>query len=215
MSLQAQNTADLAVLNAPESAEAEAFRALRANIKFAGGADAPRVILLADTGAGATRPTVAANLAAALALAGDPTLLIDADLRQPSLHRLFGVPNDAGLATYLSAGGAGALPIVATSVPNLRLLPAGPTPPNPAELLAANSFRAALAAAREGATFVIIDAPTVTDLADALSIAAVADGTLLIVRAGHTRRPAAQRAKEQLERVGANLLGVVLTDAKG
>ena len=206
---------DLAVLTAPESAEAEAFRALRATIKFAGGADAPRVILLADTGAGATRPTIAANLAAALALAGDPTLLIDADLRQPSLHRIFGTPNDAGLATYLGAGATGALPIVATRVPNLSLLPAGSTPPNPAELLAANSFRTALAAAREGATFVIIDAPTVTDLADALSIAAVADGTLVIVRAGHTRRPAAQRAKEQLERVGANLLGVVLTDAKG
>ncbi|HEY8598772.1 MAG TPA: CpsD/CapB family tyrosine-protein kinase [Thermomicrobiales bacterium] len=205
----------LAVLAAPESAEAEAFRALRANIKFAGGEDPPRVILLADTGAGPTRPTVAANLAAALALAGDATLLIDADLRQPSLHRLFGTANDAGLATYLAGGRGGALPTVATGVPNLDLLPAGPTPPNPAELLAANGFRAALAAAREGATFVIIDAPPVTTLADALSIAAVADGTLLIVRAGHTRRPAAQRAKEQLERVGANLLGVILTDAKG
>ena len=213
MSTNVVATLDLAVLNAPESAEAEAFRALRANIKFAGGADAPRVILLADTGAGATRPTVAANLAAALALAGDATLLIDADLRQPSLHRLFGAANEAGLATYLAGGAGGALPTVATGVPGLTLLPAGPPPPNPAELLTANVFRATLAAAREGATFVIIDAPPVTALADALSIAAVADGTLLIVRAGHTRRPAAQRAKEQLERVGAKLLGVVLTDA--
>ena len=214
MSLQGQNTPDLAVLSAREGAEAEAFRTLRANIKFAGGEGAARAILLADTGAGAARPTVAANLAAALALAGDATLLIDADLRQPSLHRLFGTANDAGFATYLSGGGGGALPTVATGVSNLTLLPAGPTPPNPAELLASERFRAALAVAREGATFVIIDAPPVTALADALAIAAMADGTLLIVRAGHTRRPAAQRAKEQLGRVGARLLGVVLTDAK-
>jgi non-specific protein-tyrosine kinase len=204
---------DLAVLNAPESPEAEAFRALRANIKFAGGEIPPRAILLADAGAGAERPVIAANLAAALAQAGDPTLLIDADLRQPSLHRLFGLGNDEGISTFLRDG-RGTLPLVPTAVPNLTLLTAGPTPPGPAELLASDRFRLLLALAREAAAFVIIDAPPVTAVADALAIAAAADGTLLIVRAGKTRRPAAQRAKEQLLRVGANLLGVVLTGAK-
>jgi capsular exopolysaccharide synthesis family protein len=203
----------LATLSAPDSPAAEAFRALRANIKFAGGEGSPRVILLADTGSGAARPTTAANLAIALAQAGDPTILIDADLRQPGLHRLLGVPGDAGLATFLRETGAEP-PLVPTSVPGLRLLPAGPIPPNPAELLASDRFRSLLAWAREAATFVIIDAPPVTAVSDALAIAAIADGTLLIVRAGHTRRPAAQRAKEGLERVGATLLGVVLTDTK-
>lgn len=207
----------LATLSAPDSPAAEAFRALRANIKFAGGEHPPRVILLADTGAGAARPAVAANLALALAQAGDPTILIDADLRQPGLHRLLGVAGDAGVSTFLREGGAEpplVPPLVPTGVPGLRLLPAGPTPPNPAELLASDRFRALLAWAREAATFVIIDAPPVTAVSDALAIAAIADGTLLIVRAGHTRRPAAQRAKEGLERVGANILGVVLTDTK-
>jgi non-specific protein-tyrosine kinase len=203
----------LVTLSAPESPAAEAFRALRANIKFATEAHPPRVILLADTGAGAARPTVAANLAIALAQAGDPTILIDADLRQPGLHRLLGVPGDAGVSTFLRETGEEP-PLVPTGVPGLRLLPAGPTPPNPAELLASDRFRALLARAREIATFVIIDAPPVTAVADALAIAAIADGTLLVVRAGHTRRPAAQRVKEGLERVGANILGVVLTDAK-
>ena len=206
-------TQALATLSAPDSPQAEAFRALRANIKFAGGENAPRVILLADTGSGAARPAVAANLAIALAQAGDPTILIDADLRQPGLHRLLGVAGDAGVSTFLRETGE-LPPLVPTSVPGLRLLPAGTVPPNPAELLASDRFRALLAWAREAATFVIIDAPPVTAVADALAIAAVADGTLLIVRAGHTRRPAAQRAKEGLERVGANLLGVVLTDTK-
>ncbi len=210
----ASHPSDLAVLTAPTSAEAEAFRTLRANIKFAGDGTPPQVILLADTGAGATRPAVAANLAAALALAGDDTLLIDADLRHPSLHQLFNVSNERGLATTLSDPAAVPLPASATAVEHLQLLPAGPTLSNPAELLASDRFRALLALAREQATFIVIDAPPITAVADALTIAPSADATLLIVRAGHTRRPAAQRAKEQLERVGAHLLGVVLTDAK-
>jgi capsular exopolysaccharide synthesis family protein len=208
---------DLAVLTRPDSPEAEAFRALRASVKFShtGGDQPARSILLADAGAGAERPAVAANLAAALALAGDATLLIDADLRRPTLHALFDLPNDDGVATYLrgAPGRDGALPVQATAVPNLLLLPAGPPPPDPAELLASDRFRILLALAREAAAFVIVDAPPVTAVADALSVAAAVDGVLLIVRSGRTRRTAAQRAKEQLLRVGANLLGVVLTHA--
>ena len=213
---------DLAVLARPDSAEAEAYRALRANIKFAGGSDGrgehpARSILLADAGAGDERPAIAANLACALAAAGDPTLLLDADLRRPSLHALFGLPNEEGVSTFLRGGSTGrdaTLPLRPTAVPGLTLLPAGPPPPDPAELLAADRFRVLLALARDAAAFVIVDAPPVTAVADALAVAAAVDGVLLIVRAGRTRRAAAQRAKEQLLRVGANLLGVVLTDAK-
>jgi capsular exopolysaccharide synthesis family protein len=203
---------DLAMLSQPTSPVAEAFRALRANLKFAGGEQPPRVILIADTGTGEGRALVAANLAVALAQAGDTTLLIDADLRQSRQHEVFGVANAAGVSTFLRGEGE-ALPIAATAVPNLSLIPAGPQPSNPAELLAAARAPAAWDCAREAATFVIIDAPPISAVADALALAAVADGVLLVVRAGKTRRPAAQRVKEQLERVGANMLGVVLTDA--
>lgn len=202
---------DLAILG--DGPAAEAFRALRANVKFAGGEHPARVVLLADAGVGEVRPTVAANLAVALAQAGDTTLLIDADLRRPSQHAIFSAANDRGVATFLRGTDA-TLPTLTTAIPNLILLPAGPPPPGPAELLAADRFRLLLALARESATFVIIDAPPVSAVADALGIAVAADGVLLLVRAGHTRRTAAQRAKEQLLRVGANLLGVVLTDAK-
>ena len=99
-------------------------------------------------------------------------------------------------------------------MPNLSLLPAGPTPPNPAELLSSARSPILLARAREAATFVILDAPPISAIADALALATIVDGVLLVVRAGKTRRPAAQRAKDQLERVGANILGVVLTDPK-
>jgi capsular exopolysaccharide synthesis family protein len=191
---------------------AEAFRALHANLQFASGHNPPRAILLADTGTGEGRALVAANLAVALAQAGDATLLIDADLRQGRQHEHFGVSNAAGVSTYLRGEGE-ALPIAATAVPNLSLLPAGPTPPNPAELLAAAGGPRLLARAREAATFVIRDAPPVSAVADALALATIADGVLLVVRAGKTRRPAAQRVKDQLTRVGATILGVVLTDA--
>lgn len=204
---------DLAVLEQPDSPAAEAFRALRANVKFASPERPARSILLADAAINPERPTIAANLAAALAAAGDTTLLIDADLRRPSQHAIFGVANDQGVATFLRERAA-TLPVVATAVPGLALLPAGPTPPDPAELLASDRFRILLALARETAEYVIVDAPPVTAVADALAVAAAVDGVLLIVRAGRTRRAAAQHAKEQLLRVGANLLGVVLTDAK-
>jgi capsular exopolysaccharide synthesis family protein len=200
------------MLSQPTSPMAEAFRALRANLKFAGGDNPPRAILLADTGTGEGRALVAANLAVAIAQAGDPTLLIDADLRQSRQHELFGVSNAAGVSTYLRGEGE-TLPIAATAVPNLSLLPAGPTPPNPAELLSSARSPVLIARAREAATFVILDAPPISAIADALALATIADGVLLVVRAGKTRRPAAQRAKDQLERVGANILGVVLTDA--
>jgi capsular exopolysaccharide synthesis family protein len=168
--------------------------------------------LLADTGTGEGRALVAANLAVALAQAGDTTLLIDADLRQSRQHELFGVSNASGVSTFLRGEGE-SLPIVATAVPNLSLLPAGPTPPNPAELLAGARSPIMLARAREAATFVILDAPPLSAIADALALGTIADGVLLVIRAGKTRRPAAQRVKDQLERVGANILGVILTDA--
>lgn len=204
---------DLTVLGQPDGPAAEAFRALRANVKFAGGEHPARSILLAGAEVDPERPLVAANLATALAAAGDTTLLIDADLRRPAQHAIFGVPNDDGVALFLRGRDA-ALPIRATAVPGLSLLPSGPTPPDPAELLASDRFRILLALARETAEYVIVDAPPVTAVADALAVAAAVDGVLLLVRAGRTRRAVAQRAKEQLLRVGANLLGVVLTDAK-
>ncbi|HEX5504906.1 MAG TPA: hypothetical protein VFW96_19970, partial [Thermomicrobiales bacterium] len=110
---------DLAVLARPDSPEAEAYRALRASIKFAGGERPARSILLADAGAGDERATIAANVATALAAAGDATLLIDADLRRSAQHRIFGVANDEGVSTFLRGRGDALLPLTPTVVPGL------------------------------------------------------------------------------------------------
>uniref|UniRef100_A0A831TGD0 Capsular exopolysaccharide family protein n=1 Tax=Thermorudis peleae TaxID=1382356 RepID=A0A831TGD0_9BACT len=189
----------LAVVAEPTSPEAEAYRSLRAAIVFAGG----------------DSPLVAANLAAALALAGDRVALVDANLRTPRLHGLLGRSNDAGLAEWLCSHDPEApLPLVATAYDRLLFVPAGSLSPagavNPADLLSQPRFAAFLEKVCREVAYTVIDTAPAPDFGDALAIAPRVDGVVLLVRSGHTRRTAAQSAKQALERVGARLLGVVM-----
>jgi non-specific protein-tyrosine kinase len=210
-------SSDLVLISDPQSQAAEAYRALRVNIQFASPDHPLRTILATSAGPDDGKSTTLANLAAALAETGAPTLLVDADLRRPSLHTIFGLPNDSGLTSLMLAGAAAptaeALPIQQTSVPNLRLLPSGPLPPNPAELLASRRMADLLALLAEQATYVLFDTPPVLAVADATVLASRVDGVLLVVRAGKTRRDLALKARKTLEQVKANLIGAVLTDA--
>lgn len=213
--------ADLAVLTAPTSPAAEAYRSLRSTVKFANVDPPVRTLLIADAGTDGQHSTVAANLAAALALGGDSVVLVDAGLRKPTLHGFFGLANGDGLAEWLAAGDPGQpLPLVTTGIAGLRLLPAGHTPAAvaggaaAADLLTGDRSAHLLALLRDEADFVVIDAPPLADYGDALAIAARADATLLLVRSGKTKRVAAQRAKDALDRVGARILGAVLTDTR-
>jgi non-specific protein-tyrosine kinase len=155
-----------------------------------------------------------ANLAIALAEGGRRVIVIDADLRRPSMHSLFGVDHPEGL-TNLLVGDQMQLPLVDTASPGVRLLASGPVPTNPLEVLASRRFDQALALARAQADFVLVDTAPAGALADAAVLAPRLDGMLLVVSAGRTKRDLARRAREQLERVNANLLGVVLTDVRG
>lgn len=207
------------MLTDPRSPAAEAYRALRVNIQFASPDKPLRTILATSTSPEDGKSTTLANLAIALAEAGAATLLVDCDLRRPSLHTLFGVANEQGLTSLILAGAAGvaptlaALPIVPTAVENLHLLPSGPIPPNPAEVLASRRMSDLLVLLAERATYVLIDSPPVIAVADAAVLAPRVDGVLLVVRAGKTRRDLAVKARKMLEQVQARLLGVVLTDA--
>ncbi len=220
----------LVMLSEPDGAAAEAYRTLRTNLRFdphAGDGGGGHVYLLADSGGVGDRAAVVANLGVACALAGERVIVVDADLR--------GVPNAGSLSALFGQGGAAegiatailgpdeehrtiVLPVVETGVANLLLLPAGghghpPGGANPADLLGAEAFGVLLAALRAQADIVLIDAPPVADVADSRAIAARVDGVLLIVAQGKTRRPQAERALAVLEQVGAQVLGVVLTDA--
>ena len=208
---------DLVLVSDPRGAAAEAYRTLRVNIQFASPDHPLRTILATSAGPDDGKSITLANLAIALAETGAPTLLVDCDLRRPSLHSLFNLPNESGLTSLMLAGtampDAAGLPLQATTVPNLRLLPSGPLPPNPAELLASRRMADLLTLLAEQATYVLFDTPPILAVADAAVLAPRVDGVLLVVRAGKTRRDLAVKARKMLEQVKANLVGAVLTDA--
>ncbi|MBI4494677.1 MAG: polysaccharide biosynthesis tyrosine autokinase [Chloroflexi bacterium] len=188
----------------------EAYRVLRTNLQFTGLERPLRSILMTSAGPGEGKSTTAANLAAALAQAGFRTLLIDADLRRPSVHQLFELPNRSGLTTLLLQECAAEEYLQATTVPNLRVLPSGPIPPNPSELLASRRMSARLKEFAQLADYVILDSPPVLLVSDPLALASQVDGVLLVINARGARSGAVLRAREALEKVGAHLAGTIL-----
>jgi protein-tyrosine kinase len=203
----------LAVLADPHSPSAEAYRSLAANLQFAYADRQLQTIGITSAAEGEGKSTTVANLAVALAQTGRRVIVIDADLRRPGQHTLFGINRDQGLSDMLR-GEEAQLPLQDTSAAGVRVLASGPVPANPLEALASRRFDQALALARAQADFVLVDTPPAGALADVAVIAPRLEGVLLVVSAGHTKRDLARRAREQLERVNANLLGVVLTDVR-
>lgn len=204
----------LTMLTDPRSPAAEAYRSLAANLQFSYTDRQLQTVGITSAAAGEGKSTTVANLAIALAEGGRRVIVIDADLRRPSMHTLFGVDRQEGL-TNLLVGEQMQLPLVDTASPGVRLLVSGPVPTNPVEVLASRRFDQALALARAQADFVLVDTAPAGALADAAVLAPRLDGMLLVVSAGRTKRDLARRAREQLERVNTNLLGVVLTDVRG
>ena len=204
----------LVMLADPSSPAAEAYRSLAANLQFAYADRQLQTIGITSAAAGEGKSTTVANLAIALAEGGRRVIVIDADLRRPGLHTLFGVDGQEGLATVLLNDHA-QLPLLDTPAPGVRLLPSGSMPGNPLEALASRRFEEVLALARAQADFVLVDTAPAGALADAAVLAPRLEGILLVVSAGRTKRDLARRAREQLERVNANILGVVLTDVRG
>jgi len=207
-------SASLVLLTDPHSASAEAYRSLAANLQFAYADRQLQTIGVTSAAQGEGKSTTVANLAVALAQTGRSVIVVDADLRRPGQHVLFGLHRDDGLANVLKSDGA-ELPLQDTVAAGLRVLTSGPLPANPLEALASRRFDQLLAQVRAEADFVLVDTPPAGALADVAVVAPRLEGMLLVVSAGKTKRDLARRAREQLERVNANLLGVVLTDVRG
>ncbi len=204
---------DLITLTEPRSPAAEAYRALRTNLTFAALDKPIGTLVVTSPAPGEGKSTTLANLAVTMAQGERRTILVDADLRRPSLHEIFQVPNDRGLTTmFVDSAAMADPPLVETGVENLLLLPSGPLPPNPADLLGSQRMEEVIATLRERADLVLFDAPPVVAVTDAAVLGTKVDGVLLVVRAGHTRRDHAQRAKELLERVHVRIVGAVLTN---
>ena len=199
----------------PGSPASEAYRTLRTNIHFASLDNPLKALLITSTDPGEGKSTTLANLAVTMAQAGNRVLVVDCDLRRPSLHRLFGLSNAAGLTTMmLEAHAKEQPPVQASSVPGLSVLTSGPLPPNPSELLGSRRMADVLAQLRNEADIVLVDAPPIIAVSDAAILASKVDGVLLVVQANKTRRDLARKAKAALDKANANLLGVVLNNVK-
>ncbi len=207
----AANGAGPAMLHDPKAPGAEAYRVLRANLRFAALDHPLRTVTVVSPEPAEGKSTTAANLAAAMAQTGQRVILVDADLRRPTLHQMFGVSNHIGLTTALLDTEADFTHHVQpTALPNLVLLTSGPLPPNPSELLSSGRMSTLLQEMGAQADAVILDSAPVLAVADAAILAHLSDGTLLVIDATRTRRGTAQRAAAQLQRTGAHVLGIVL-----
>lgn len=208
------NTHTLITLTNPRSPVSEAYRTLRTNLEFFSLDEPVRTLVVTSPGAKDGKSTVLANLAVALAQGGKRVILVDCDLRRPTQHTLFGLDNATGLTTMmLDEAAQSKPPLRETPVDGLRVLTAGPLPPNPAELLGSRRMKETLAALLKKADVLLFDAPPVLAVTDALVLAVRTDGVLLVVKAGGTTREHVQQAKERLERVNARIVGAVLNNA--
>jgi polysaccharide biosynthesis transport protein len=201
---------ELLVHTHPKSVVAEAARAIRTNLMFMSPDNPYRCLLVTSAGPSDGKTTVAAYIAIAIAQTGQSVCLVDCDLRKPRLHTLFKEKNDQGVTTALLDPGQLSSFLTETGIPNLSLLRAGPTPPNPADLMHSDAFARLLQELRTKFDRVVIDSPPIGLVTDGVILSTRVDATLLVVRALGTRRDAAKRAVRSLRDVGANCAGFVL-----
>jgi len=194
----------------PQAALVEAFRSLRASVLLSTADHPPGSLLVTSTQPGEGKTTVATNLALSLAQLGQRVLLVDADLRFPSLQSLFGMREKLGLVSYLTGQQDWREAVRPSGSPGLDLLLCGPVPPNPAELLSSKSMGAFLVSAKSEYAFVILDSPPLLTLADSRILASLVDGVLLVVKSGATPREQVMQSQSSIRTAGANLIGVVL-----
>ncbi|MFN2290683.1 MAG: CpsD/CapB family tyrosine-protein kinase [Anaerolineae bacterium] len=206
---------DLITISDPRSPISEAYRTLRTNLDFASLDQALKSLVVTSAGVGEGKSTTLANLAVVSAQAGRKVILVDADLRRPTLHQLFALSNEAGLTTMaLDESMLASPPIQETDIEDLSVLTSGPLPPNPAELMGSRRMTEVIVALSEWADQVFFDTPPVVAVTDAAVLATKVDGVVLVVSAGKTRREYARTAVQRLEQVNARLVGTVLTNVQ-
>ena len=207
-----RDTGSLVTVSASHSTSAEAFRTLRTNLIFSQAVQTLRTLVVTSPSPQDGKTTTAANLAVTFAQQGMRVVIVDCDLRRARLHQLFRQAREPGL-THLLLGQKTPREVVrSTMVENLSLLPAGGHPPNPSELLGGQRMRDVLAQLQQEFDVVILDTPPVHAAADPLILGSMSDGVILVLRAGHTEKTAAQDAVQRLSAVNVRVVGAVLND---
>jgi capsular exopolysaccharide synthesis family protein len=204
---------DLFAHEHPKSSVTESCRVIRTNLLFAAPDKTLRRLLVTSAGPQEGKSTTVTNLGIVLAQGGKRVLILDSDLRRPRLHKVFDVPaGRPGLTTLIMGEATLDEVIFATAVPGLSVIPCGPIPPTPSELLGSRHMEDLLPRLDERFDWVLFDSPPVIAVTDAVVLSRLADGVVLVVKAGKTTRDLVVRAKRQLDDVGAPILGTVLND---
>jgi polysaccharide biosynthesis transport protein len=203
---------DLHIHREPKSHIAECTRAVRTNLLFMSPDKPLKRMLVTSSGPQEGKSTTAINLAIAMAQSGQKVLIVDTDMRRPRLHKAFGVPNDVGVSSLVVGEGKLEDAIKTTEVPGVYLLPCGPVPPNPAELLHTKAFAELLETLDGKFDRVLLDSPPVGAVADAVVLATQVAGVVIVLKAGATQRDVAKRTVRALTDVKAPILGAVLND---
>lgn len=212
---QRTNPVSLITLVDPSSPVSEQYRTIRTNIQFASSIDHKlQTIVVTSSGPSEGKSTTSANLAVVFAKSGQKVLLVDADMRKPTVFKTFQLTNEIGLSTVLSTSTKVDQAAQKTSIENLSVLTSGPKPPNPSELLGSMRMDQVIQEARNLYDIIIFDMPPIVAVTDAQIMASKVDGTLLVVRENVTKKEAVTKAKELLHLVNARVLGVVYNGAE-
>jgi capsular exopolysaccharide synthesis family protein len=202
----------LVSLEQPKSAVSEAYRTLRTSVLFTGMQRGVKALMVVSPTAGEGKTTTAANLAVSLADANKRVILISADLRKPRVHRFFGLENEVGLSSVLTGDARAWEALQDPKIDNLRVMASGPVPARPGELLQSEAMGELIAELREVADFVIVDTAPILLVADALALAPLVEGVIFVADSEVTTRGAVAHAREQLEQVGAPIIGAVFNN---
>jgi len=201
---------DLVTLHSPKSTASESFRGVRTGILFSAADNAPQVILVSSAGPSEGKTLCAANLAVTMAQAGSRVVLIDCDMRRPRVHNVFDIGRDIGISNILVGSTEIEDAVVASGTPNLDVIPCGPIPPNPSEMIGSRRMVQLIENLRKDYNRIIIDSPPVTAVTDSVILAQAVDGVVLVVRAGDTPRQVVLNGVNQLRTVDSRILGAVL-----
>lgn len=211
---QENGRARLIVHDDPKAVGSEAFRTLRTNLQFTSPDQDLKSILLTSAGPGEGKSTVSANLAVAWSQSGAKVVLVGCDLRKPVLHEMFSIRNVPGLSAVLSGAASLKDAIVSSNIPGLDVIPAGPVPPNPAELLQSKAMVSVIEELEENYDMVILDGTPVIAVTDAAVMSNQVDGIVLVIGSNQVPREMALQAKTLLDQAQAKLLGVIMNKVK-
>lgn len=203
---------DLHMHREPKSLIAECMRAIRTNLIFMSPDKPFKRTLVTSSGPQEGKSTTVVNLGIAMAQSGSKVLILDTDMRRPRLHKAFGVSNEVGVSSVIVGDSRIDDAVKSTEVSGLYVMPCGPVPPNPAELLHTKAFAELLASLGERFDRIILDSPPVGAVADAVVLATQVDGVVMVLKAGHTNREQAARTVRALRDVKAKIFGAVLND---